>query len=99
MKNFKVFAVVIIAVILSSSVTYFYNNKLHPDIAAKKLEYYNYAYGEDMEIFSLNHGYTWSRTEIWIKGSITPAWYNIGGVQIDKESCVPNNWRVWNIWK
>ena len=99
MKNFKVFAVVIMAVILSSSVTYFYNNKLQPDIATKKLEYYNYAYGEDMEIFSLNHGYTWSRTEIWIKGSITPAWYNIGGVQIDKESCVPNNWRMWNIWK
>ena len=99
MKNFKVFAVVIMAVILSSSVTYFYNNKLEPDIAAKKLEYYNYAYGEDMEIFSLNHGYTWSRTEICIKGSITPAWYNIGGVQIDKESCVPNNWRAWNIWK
>lgn len=35
MKKFKVFIISVIAVILSLSVTNFYNNKLQPDIAAK----------------------------------------------------------------
>lgn len=99
MKKLKLFLITAAAVILSFGVTYIYNNKIQPGVAENKLKYYSHAYGEDMEVFSLNHHYTWSRTEIWIKGSSTPAWYNIGGMQIDKESCVPNNWRPWSIWK